>query len=188
MKQGDFAYEWFRRNPGKRWKPEEIRLELSRAYQDEHGKQFADPGRYARLLARQGHLQRSKKGTDLVFWYDPQLDIEVDRFTDEERSAILERDGFRCSICKKGAPDGVSVSVGYAVSERRGGKLDVENGRTLCDKHRFILQTAQDSAESATNFRRLQQKMPKVESSSRAMRFWEEFLELLGRYGIDPTR
>lgn len=187
MKQVDFAFEWFRRQPQRKFTPEEIREQLPAAFLKEHGKKFNDPNRAARNLVQAGRVQRTHKGLEQRFWYDPDLDILPEEFTEDEKSQILERDGFRCRICGKGPAEGAPVFVGYAKSIRRGGKLDVENGRTLCSIHRWILETAQDSPESAANFRRLREKLPQIGESSRATNFWNEFVELLKRYGVDPT-
>ena len=186
MNQVEFAFEWFRRHPHREFTPEEIRDLLPAAFLSEHGKKFNDPNRAARNLVQAGRVQRTRKGPEQRFWYNPELDIQPEEFTEEEKSQILERDEFRCRICGKGPVDGASVYVSYAKSIRRGGKLDVENGRTLCGVHRWILETAQDSPESAANFRRLREKLPQIGQSPRATNFWNEFVELLRKYGVDP--
>ena len=186
MNQVDFAFEWFRRQPRREFTPEEIRELLPTAYRNEVGKGFSDPNRAARELVQKGRLQRTQKGSKQRFWYDPNLDNQPEQFTEEEKIQILERDDYRCRICGKGAATGTSVYVGYAKSIRRGGKLDVENGRALCGVHRWVLETAQDSPESAANFRRLREKLPQIGQSSNATNFWNEFVALLERYGVDP--
>ena len=110
-------------------------------------------------------------------------------FTEEEITELLEKYDYRCSVCQRGAGDGVKVTVGYAVSVKRGGKLDIANGRVLCPRHKFILETAQDSETSASNFRRLKKKLPLIgKTSAKGLKFWEEFFDLLERYEIDPTK
>ena len=187
MNQVDFAFEWFRRQPNREFTPEEIRELLPAAFLSECNKKFNDPNRAARTLVQAGKLQRTQKGPEQRFWYDPSLDVQSEEFSEAEKTAILERDEFRCRICGKGPADGTPVYVGYAKSVRRGGKLDVENGRTLCRVHRWILETAQDSPESAANFRRLREKLPQIGQSSKATNFWNEFVDLLKKYGVDPT-
>lgn len=187
MNQVNFAFEWFRMHPLEVFTPDEIRDLLAAAYLEEYGKKFSDPNRAARRLVQAGRLQRTDKGPEQTFWYDPDLDLQPEEFTEDEKSRILERDEFRCRICGKGPAEGAPVYVGYAKSIRRGGKLDVENGRTLCSIHRWVLETAQDSPESAANFRRLREKLPQIGDSSRATGFWNEFVELLKKYGVDPS-
>jgi hypothetical protein len=187
VKQVDFALQWFQRQPHKKFTPAEIREFLAADFLAEHGKTFSDPNRAARTLVQAGRLQRSQKGMEQSFWYDPSLDTEPEEFTSDEKTQIFERDSFRCRICGRGPVDNTPIFVGYAKSINRGGKLDVDNGRTLCGVHRWVLETAQDSAESAVNFRRLRARLPRIGESPRATNFWNEFLELLKRYEIDPT-
>ena len=72
------------------------------------------------------------------------------------------------------------------MSVKRGGKLDIANGRVLCPRHKFILETAQDSEVSAVNFRKLRKEFPQIgKTSARGMKFWEEFADLLARYDIE---
>jgi hypothetical protein len=186
MNQVEFALEWFRRQPDREFTPEEIREQLPAAFLEEFSKKFSDPSRAVRYLVQVGRVQRSSKGPAQKFWYNAELDIQPEEFTEAERTQILERDDFKCRICGRGPVDGVHVYVGYAKSTRRGGKLDVENGRTLCRVHRWILETAQDSSESAANFRRLREKLPQIGQSPKATNFWNEFVELLKKYGVDP--
>jgi hypothetical protein len=187
MNQVDFALEWFRRYPRREFTPEEIRELLPKAFLSEHHRKFNDPNRAARSLVQAGRIQRNEKGSEQKFWYDPDLDSQPEEFNDAEKMEILERDQFRCRICGKGPADGTPVFVGYAKSTRRGGKIDVDNGRTLCRVHRWILETAQDSPESAANFRRLRERLPRIGESSKAASFWSELVDLLKRYGVDPT-
>ena len=187
MRQNDFAFEWFQRHVGQKFSPEEIELLLPQAYFDEFGKGFRDPMREARKLARAGRLQRGAKGTSQAYWYNAELDVQPEAFSEMEKTQILERDGFRCVICGQGPSVGIPVFVGYAKSARRGGQLDVDNGRTLCGIHRWILETAQESDECVANFRRLREKLPQIGESPNATRFWNDFVELLKKYQIDPT-
>jgi hypothetical protein len=184
MKRNDFALSWFKRYPFEKFTPEQIRELLAAAYYEEYGETFGDPGRSARQLVREGQIQKSSKGANQVFWYDPTRNVVDTTFTEAERIRVFERDGHKCVICKKGPSEGVPIFVGYSRSIQRGGSLDVENGRTMCGSHKWILETAQDSSERSKNIRDLADKLPKIENSSRALKFWDEFVALLARYGI----
>ena len=186
----EFVMDWFRNHELEKFTNRQLESALRRDYKVATGKVFGDPTRTARKLHELGRVQRSPKGRTQYFWYDLLLDnvgaIEV--FTEDEKTSILENYDYQCAVCKKGAADGVKVTVGYAVSVKRGGKLDVANGRVLCPRHKFILETAQDSEVSAANFRRLRKEFPQIgKTSSKGLKFWEEFFDLLERYGIDPT-
>jgi hypothetical protein len=184
----EFVIGWFEAHELERFTNRQLELELRRDYKKATGKVFGDPTRTARKLHELGRVQRSPKGRTQYFWYDSKLDQtwEIEVFTEDERTAILEKYDYQCAVCKKGASDGIKVTVGYAVSVKRGGKLDIDNGRVLCPRHKFILETAQDSDVSASNFRKLRKDFPQIgKTSAKGMQFWEEFVELLERYNIE---
>ena len=183
-----FALEWFQGNSGRKFTNDELKALLPDAFFKATGAKMADPTRAARTLVKQGHIKRTPKGVDQVFWYEPGIMNHAAIFDDNEKVAILERDSFRCVVCKKGVADGVTVKVGYAKSLQRGGSLDIENGRTLCAIHLWILQTAQESEEGKKNWRRLAKQLPRIGDSKRAIKFWDEFMEILLRYEIDVTK
>ena len=186
----EFVMQWFLSHEPERFTNRQLETALRRDYKKVTGKVFGDPTRTARKLHELGRVQRSPKGKLQYFWYDSKLDnvAEVELFTEEEKIIILEKYDYQCAVCNKGVADGLKVTVGYAVSVKRGGKLDIANGRVLCPRHKFILETAQDSEVSAANFRKLRKDFPQIgKTSARGMKFWEEFLDLLIRHGIDPT-
>lgn len=186
MTQLDFLFEFLREHPGQKFTPEQLRHKIEKAHLRQFGEPFNDVNKAARTLARRGQIQREPKNKAKFYWYDPKLEETVEEFDEEEIREILERDGFVCSICKLGPADGVQVSVGYALSTRRGGKLDVRNGRTLCTIHRWTLETAQDSDEAQRNWRKLRRKLPMI-GMPQSQNFWSDFVQLLKKYGIDPA-
>jgi hypothetical protein len=184
----EFVIGWFEAHELERFTNRQLELELRRDYKKATGKVFGDPTRTARKLHELGRVQRSPKGRTQYFWYDSKLDNvgEMEVFSEDEITIILEKYDYQCAVCKKGVADGIKVTVGYAVSVKRGGKLDVANGRVLCPRHKFILETAQDSEVSAVNFRKLRKAFPQIgKSSAKGMKFWEEFADLLERYDIN---
>ena len=184
----EFVMKWFHNHELEKFTNRQLEAELRRDYKKVTGEIFGDPTRTARKLHELGRVQRSQKGPLQYFWYDSKLDSngEIEVFTDAEITEILEKYKYQCAVCNRGATDGVKVTVGYAVSVKRGGKLDVENGRVLCPRHRFILETAQDSEVSASNFRKIRNEFPQIgKTSAKGMKFWEDFVDLLERYGIE---
>ena len=187
----EYVLNWFKNHELEKFTNQELEVALRRDYESETGRTFADPTRTARKLHELGRLQRTPKGRTQYFWYESVLDIPVTNsvFTEEETSALLETYDFKCSVCKKGASDGIRTTVGYAISVERGGKRDISNGRVLCPRHRFILETSQNSETSALNFRRLRKKLPQIgKASAKELKFWEDFYDLLEQYGIDTTK
>jgi len=185
-KSTEFALEWFKESPRRKFTNEEIKELLPKAYLIKTGKKLQDPTRSARELAEAGRIQKQPAVKARHYWYDPQLEVLPEEFDDEEKRKILERDNFRCVVCGKGVVDGAKVTVGYAMSTRRGGKLNTENGRTLCPLHRWTLETAQVSDEAQRNWRKLRKKLPEV-GAPQAQNFWNELVQLLRKYGIDPS-
>jgi len=185
-KSSEFALEWFKEHPDQQFTNEEIKKLLPEAFFVKTGKKLQDPTRSVRELAELRRIQKYPEGKARFYWYDPKLELLPEEFDDEERRQILERDGFRCVVCGKGSADGVKVTIGYALSTRRGGKLDIGNGRALCPIHRWTLETAQDSDEAKQNWRKLRTLLPEV-GAPRAQTFWNDFVELLKKYGIDPS-
>jgi len=186
MSQLDFLLGFLKKHPNRKFTPEQLRHKMEAAHLRQYGTPFNDVNKAARTLARRGQIQREPANKAKFYWYDPKLEVSVEEFDDDEVREILERDGFKCAVCKLGPADGVQVSVGYALSTRRGGKLDVKNGRTLCSTHRWTLETAQDSDEAQHNWRKLRKKLPTI-GSAQSQSFWNDFIQLLKKYGIDPA-
>lgn len=54
--------------------------------------------------------------------------------TDSLRYDVLKRDGFRCQICGATAKDGYKLHVDHIVPVSKGGKTELSNLRTLCER------------------------------------------------------
>lgn len=54
--------------------------------------------------------------------------------TDSLRYDVLRRDGFRCVLCGSAGSDGVKLEVDHIVPVARGGRTELSNLRTLCDR------------------------------------------------------
>ena len=50
------------------------------------------------------------------------------------RYEVLRRDNFRCVLCGASAGDGVQLHVDHIVPLAKGGKTELSNLRTLCDR------------------------------------------------------
>ena len=83
------------------------------------------------LAALESARQRaeSEDGTDDE---DARRRRERALMTPKLRYDILKRDGFRCTICGRGAADGVKLEVDHIRPVSKGGKTVPENLRTLC--------------------------------------------------------
>lgn len=54
--------------------------------------------------------------------------------TDSVRYEVMRRDGFRCVLCGSRASDGVQLHVDHIMPVSKGGKTELSNLRTLCDR------------------------------------------------------
>lgn len=54
--------------------------------------------------------------------------------TDSLRYDVLKRDGFRCQICGATAKDGYKLHVDHIMPVSKGGKTELSNLRTLCER------------------------------------------------------
>ena len=65
---------------------------------------------------------------------DKEIKSERAKMSPSLRYDILKRDGFRCQICGASQKDGVRLHVDHIVPVSKGGKTEVSNLRTLCEK------------------------------------------------------
>ena len=54
--------------------------------------------------------------------------------TDSLRYDVLKRDGFKCQICGASAQDGATLHVDHIIPVSKGGKTEMSNLQTLCDR------------------------------------------------------
>lgn len=54
--------------------------------------------------------------------------------TDSLRYDVMRRDGFRCQICGATAADGYKLHVDHILPVSKGGKTEMGNLRTLCER------------------------------------------------------
>ena len=63
-----------------------------------------------------------------------QIKVERAKLSDSLRYDVLKRDGFKCQICGSSANDGVKLHVDHIIPVSKGGKTELSNLRTLCDR------------------------------------------------------
>lgn len=62
------------------------------------------------------------------------IEEERRKMSDSLRFRVLERDGFRCKICGCGRSDGVKLEVDHIMPISKGGKTELNNLQTLCER------------------------------------------------------
>ncbi len=63
-----------------------------------------------------------------------QIQVERAKMSDSLRYDVLRRDGFKCQICGATAQEGAKLHVDHIVPVSKGGKTELSNLRTLCDR------------------------------------------------------
>ena len=65
-----------------------------------------------------------------------QRQIEKERalMTPKLRYDVMKRDGFKCALCGSSVDDGVQLHVDHIFPVSKGGKTELSNLRTLCDR------------------------------------------------------
>lgn len=66
--------------------------------------------------------------------YERLATAERAMLSDSMRYDVLRRDGFRCVLCGMSAKDGALLHVDHIIPVSKGGKTEISNLRTLCEK------------------------------------------------------
>ena len=136
LSQKDLVIYFFTNNPLRDIPHTESVPWLVNTFQRLHNAPFADPDRAIRSVAQNGCLIKIAKG---VYKYDPDFihEPELEDFSAADKAFILERDGYKCTICGLGVKDGLELHVDHIKPKDLGGKATVENGQVLCAPHNF---------------------------------------------------
>lgn len=84
---------------------------------------------YACTVVPEEQTRRMEKQT--------QRQIERSKMTNSLRYDVMRRDGFRCVLCGAKASDGITLHVDHIYPVSKGGKTELNNLRTLCDRCNF---------------------------------------------------
>lgn len=179
----DLIIEYFKAHPKKDMPHGPVVDWVEAEYKRLCNKKPRDTWRSIRNLHETGFLIKVKKG---VYRYDPdavkQKDLED--FTQEQKRAILKRDGYKCVICGRGKKEGVELHVDHIKPKYLGGESTIENGQTLCAQHNFIKKTLKQTETGKRMFIRLYE-LAKKESNKELLRFCSDILETYEKYNIN---
>lgn len=73
-KKKQFLLDWMMARPLKRFTPEQLIEQVKADYKRLHGESFKDVARAARDLAARRRVERTTRGKDQRYWYDPDTD------------------------------------------------------------------------------------------------------------------
>ena len=63
------------------------------------------------------------------------MNNELFDFDEPTKTAVKNRDGWKCVICGKGLAEGVELQVDHIKPRSKGGDGSLDNGQTLCGSH-----------------------------------------------------
>ena len=63
-----------------------------------------------------------------------EIQYERSKMSDSLRYDVMKRDGFRCVLCGASRDDGITLHVDHIIPVSRGGKTEMSNLRTLCER------------------------------------------------------
>lgn len=70
-------------------------------------------------------------------WFVQQVKNERLKMTNSLRYDVMHRDNFKCQLCGASASDGVKLHIDHIIPVSKGGKTEMSNLRTLCDRCNF---------------------------------------------------
>lgn len=152
--QAGIALEYFLERPGKLVHHDDVVPWIIGMYQSRMGKACRDPDRAIRKLHDMGLLVKISKG---VYCFDPAqvVNNELFDFDESTKTAVKDRDGWKCVVCGKGVPDGVELQVDHIKPRSKGGDGSLENGQTLCGSHNYRKKDLDQISMGADMFKRL---------------------------------
>lgn len=79
-------------------------------------------------------LKNVLKAAEKQYDYAQSREYQRSLMTPTLRYAVLKRDQFRCQICGASQADGVKLEVDHIMPISKGGKTEMSNLRTLCER------------------------------------------------------
>ena len=152
-------------------------------YKKRTDKVFRDPDRGIRKLHQSGFLVKVSKG---VYRYDPELvhSRDLEDFTEQQKSFILKRDGYRCAVCGRTKKEGVELQVDHIKPKDKGGRAVLENGQVLCSEHNFRKKNYHQTETGKRMFINLY-NLAKTQGDTGLANFCAEILEVFEKNGIN---
>jgi len=152
--QAGIALEYFLERPGKVIHHDDVVPWIIGMYQTRMGRACRDPDRAIRTLYGMGLLVKVSNG---VYCFDPEqiVNNQLYDFDEATKTAVKNRDNWKCVICGKGLADGVELQVDHIKPRSRGGDGSLDNGQTLCSSHNYRKKDLDQISMGADMFKRL---------------------------------
>ena len=183
VSQKEFIFDYYKNNPNRDIKHEEIVPYVTEKWEKEYEKKLADPDRAIRTLFEEGKLIKIKKG---VYRYDPDFVAipQAKTFPDNLKKKIFERDNYKCVICGQGKKEGLEIHADHIIPRSQGGLNTLDNGQTLCSRHNMLKKNLQQTETGKKMFIRLYQ-LAKTKKDEHLENFTKEILELYEKYNVN---
>ena len=182
--QLDYIRDYFKANPNKNLETTKVKGIIENKYLSETGKRFEDCDRGIRSLYQKGWLIKVSKG---CYKYDPNHksdDKTLHDFSDKIKKQILNRDKFKCVVCKLGKKEGLDLHIDHIKPRDKGGKSTLENGQTLCSRCNFLKKNMSMNSLGKKIFQNLLKQS--IKSKNREMiKIAKEFLNLFEKYKLN---
>jgi len=155
-------------------------------WQKYSGQRLEDADRAIRKLNGSGFLVKVRKG---VYRYDPSLARHrvLHDFSESDKKAIKERDGYKCVICGLGTKNGRDLHVDHIKPKNLGGTNDISNGQTLCADHNLIKKQLSQTETGKKMFILLLEKLKKSDDplKEKHISFCRDILHVFEKYNMN---
>ena len=183
LTQVKLVFSYFQNNPNREIKNSEIVDWAVKEWKKLTGDEFRDPNRAIRTLHDQKKIIKVARG---LYKYDPNYNIRAEgkEFSEKIKQKIFERDNYRCVICGRGEPDGMTIHADHIKPKSLGGTDKIENGQTLCSQHNFFKKNLQATTTGKKLFIRLYE-LSKAEGDEELEKFCSEILKVYEKHNIN---
>lgn len=183
ISQKDILIEFYKKNSGREISHPEVVDWVTTEYKKLTGKVFRDPDRQIRQLAQSGFLIKIKKG---IYKYDKDFvkNRELEAFSAQQKTEILNKYNFKCVVCGRGPKEGVELHIDHIKPKELGGEATIDNGQVLCAQHNFQKKTYGQVAFGKRMFTELLDKAI-VSKDDNMEKFCCDILKLYYKYKID---
>ncbi len=181
--QLSYIKDFFLENPNINHRTTDIKKIIENKFLNETGRRFEDCDRGIRSLFQRGWLIKISKG---IYKYDPNFkgdNTASHDFTALQKKQILERDRYKCVVCRFGKKEGADLQIDHILPRAQNGKSIISNGQTLCSRCNFLKKKMKMNSLGKKIFENLL-KVSKKNNDKYMSKIANEFLDLYKKYNL----